>query len=44
MAFFSRIFGSRNQRIIGGYQKVVKRINALEDELQSLSDERITER
>ena len=44
MAVFSRIFGSRNQRIIGRYNKVAKRISALEDELKSLSDERLTER
>ncbi|MEL6949912.1 MAG: preprotein translocase subunit SecA [Pseudomonadota bacterium] len=44
MAVFSRIFGSRNQRIIGRYNKVAKRISGLEDELKSLSDERLTER
>ncbi|MEM6817331.1 MAG: preprotein translocase subunit SecA [Pseudomonadota bacterium] len=35
---FSRIFGSRNQRLIKSYQKVVKRINAMEDELKALSE------
>ncbi len=35
---FSRIFGSRNQRLVKSYQKVVKRINAMEDELKALSE------
>jgi preprotein translocase subunit SecA len=35
---FSRIFGSRNQRLVGQYAASVRRINALEPELSALSD------
>ncbi len=34
-----KIFGSRNDRMIKRYQKVVLQINALESEMQALSDE-----
>ncbi len=33
---FSKIFGSRNQRLLRQYHKLVKRINALEDEFKAL--------
>jgi preprotein translocase subunit SecA len=36
--WLSRIFGSRNQRLIGEYAGIVRRINALEPELQQLGD------
>ncbi|MDX1508258.1 MAG: preprotein translocase subunit SecA, partial [Woeseiaceae bacterium] len=36
--FLTRLFGSRNQRLLRQYGKVVKRINALEDELKALGD------
>ena len=36
--FLTRIFGSRNQRLLRQYSKVVKKINALEEGLQALSD------
>ena len=36
--FLTRLFGSRNQRLLRQYSKVVKRINALEESLQALSD------
>ena len=36
--FLTRIFGSRNQRLLRQYSKVVKKINSLEEGLQSLSD------
>ena len=36
--FLTRMFGSRNQRLLRQYGKVVKRINAMEEELQALSD------
>jgi preprotein translocase subunit SecA len=36
--FLTRIFGSRNQRLLRQYSKVVNRINALEESLQALSD------
>jgi preprotein translocase subunit SecA len=35
------LFGSRNQRVIGGYSKLVSRIGALESSLASLSDEQL---
>lgn len=34
-----KVFGSRNERLLKRYGKVVERINALEGEVQSLSDE-----
>ncbi|MDJ0907804.1 MAG: preprotein translocase subunit SecA [Woeseiaceae bacterium] len=40
--FLTRIFGSRNQRLLRQYGKVVDRINAMEPELQNLSDEKLT--
>ncbi len=39
--FLTRIFGSRNQRLLRQYAKVVDRINAMEPELQNLSDEKL---
>ena len=39
--FLTRIFGSRNQRLLRQYSTVVDKINALEEELQSLSDEQL---
>jgi preprotein translocase subunit SecA len=36
--FLTRIFGSRNQRLLRQYAKIVKRINALEEGLQARSD------
>ena len=36
--FFTKIFGSRNDRLLSDYSKIVTQINALESEMQSLSD------
>ncbi len=36
--FLTKLFGSRNQRLVKGYGKLVARINAMEEELQALSD------
>jgi len=36
--FLTRIFGSRNQRLLRQYSKAVSRINALEEGLQALDD------
>ncbi len=36
--FLTRIFGSRNQRLLRQYSKIVNRINALEEGLQALDD------
>ncbi|MEM8985058.1 MAG: DEAD/DEAH box helicase, partial [Pseudomonadota bacterium] len=38
MAVFTKIFGSRNDRLVKQYRKVVKRINQLEESLQALDD------
>src|SRR5690606_14496052 len=38
----TRIFGSRNQRMLKGYRKTVAEINALEPAMQALSDEQLT--
>jgi preprotein translocase subunit SecA len=37
--FLTRIFGSRNQRLVRQYSKSVKAINVLEEGLQTLSDD-----
>ena len=37
----TRIFGSRNQRLLRNFSKVVNHINDLEENLNSLSDEAI---
>ena len=42
--FLTSIFGSRNQRLLRQYSKVVKKINALEEGLQALSDEQLKAR
>jgi preprotein translocase subunit SecA len=39
--FLTRIFGSRNQRLLRQFSKSVKRINALEEGLKALSDEEL---
>ncbi len=36
--WLTRLFGSRNQRVIGGYSKLVSRIGAFESSLTALSD------
>ncbi|WP_405232099.1 preprotein translocase subunit SecA [Lentisalinibacter salinarum] len=41
MAFLTKIFGSRNERLVKSYSKLVKAINALEDEYRSKSDEEL---
>ncbi|MDB5797419.1 MAG: secA [Paucimonas sp.] len=38
MSFLTKIFGSRNQRLLKQYQKVVRQINALEPEMEKLAD------
>ncbi len=42
--FLTRIFGSRNQRLLRSYGKIVARTNALESSVQSLTDEQLRER
>ncbi|WP_353277493.1 preprotein translocase subunit SecA [Wolbachia endosymbiont (group B) of Villa cingulata] len=37
--FIKRIFGSMNKKIIKSFRKIAQQINALEQEMQSLSDE-----
>jgi len=39
---FKKLFGSRNEREVKRLAKVVRQINALEDELAALSDEQLT--
>ncbi len=42
--WLTRLFGSRNQRVISGYSKLVSRIGALETSLADLSDEALKAR
>jgi preprotein translocase subunit SecA len=37
----TKIFGSRNERMLKNYRKTVDSINALEDQIQALSDEQL---
>ena len=39
--FLTKIFGSRNQRLIKQYSKVVTKINALESDFEALSDDEL---
>ncbi|MFP3035513.1 MAG: preprotein translocase subunit SecA [Wolbachia sp.] len=39
--FIKKIFGSTNKKIIKSFRKIVQQINALEPEMQSLSDEEL---
>ena len=39
--FLTRIFGSRNERMLRQYSKTVRKINKLEDGIKALSDEQI---
>ena len=39
--FLTRLFGSRNDRLLKGYRKTVERINALESTFEALSDDEL---
>ncbi len=39
--YLTRIFGSRNQRLLKSYRKTVAQINALEPQIQALGDEQL---
>ncbi len=39
--FLTKIFGSRNDRLLKGYRKTAERINALEKDLEALSEEQL---
>ncbi len=39
--FLTKIFGSRNDRLLKTYRKTLERINALEAGLESLSDDEL---
>ncbi|MBR7799602.1 preprotein translocase subunit SecA [Undibacterium fentianense] len=41
MSFLTKIFGSRNQRLLKQYQKIVREINALEPKYEAFSDEQL---
>jgi preprotein translocase subunit SecA len=41
LQFLTRIFGSRNQRLLKGYGQVVRDASALEPAMQALSDEQL---
>ena len=40
-SFLTRLFGSRNQRLLRQFSKAVKKINDMESDLQSLSDDEL---
>ncbi|TXK65022.1 preprotein translocase subunit SecA [Alkalisalibacterium limincola] len=40
-SLLTRVFGSRNERLVRQYQKSVQRINALEAEMEKLSDDEL---
>ena len=39
--WFAQLFGSRNQRLLNGYNRSVARTNALEESFKALSDEQL---
>ncbi|HEX2493488.1 MAG TPA: preprotein translocase subunit SecA [Steroidobacter sp.] len=39
--WLTHLFGSRNQRLLSGYSKIVGRINALEESFKNLSDDQL---
>ena len=39
--FLQKIFGSRNQRLVKQYQKTVTAINALEPQIEQLTDDQL---
>ncbi|MGC2039815.1 hypothetical protein, partial [Paraburkholderia caledonica] len=39
--FLQKIFGSRNQRLVKQYQKTVAAINALEPQIEQLTDDQL---
>ena len=41
---FTKMFGSNNDRILKRIQPIVDRINALEPEIQALSDEEMAQK
>ncbi len=41
VSFLTRIFGSRNERLLRKYRRVVQRINALEPQYEKLTDEEL---
>ena len=41
VSFFTRLFGSRNDRLLRQYRRVVERINALEPQFEKLSDDEL---
>ena len=43
-SIFTRLFGSRNQRLLRSYGKVVSKINGLEEGMQALSDEALRQK
>ena len=42
--FFTNIFGSRNKRLLGGYERFVVSANALEPEVKALGDDSLKEK
>ena len=40
-SIITKIFGSRNDRLLGKYRKIVAKVNALEKDFEQLSDEQI---
>ena len=39
--WFAQLFGSRNQRLLSGYNRSVARTNALEESYKALSDDQL---
>ncbi|MDP8568553.1 preprotein translocase subunit SecA [Methylophilus aquaticus] len=40
-SLFKKLFGSRNERLVKQYLQIVKQVNALEPEIQTLTDEQL---
>ena len=42
--FITKIFGSRNQRLLKDYSRIVSRINELEEGYKALSDDKLADK
>ncbi|MDD9336551.1 MAG: preprotein translocase subunit SecA [Wolbachia sp.] len=42
--FIKKVFGSKDKKIIKSFRKIVEKINALEQEMQSLSDQELSDK
>ena len=42
--FLTKVFGSRNQRLLRQFSKAVSRVNGFEEQIKALSDEELAQK